>query len=296
MAEATFLFPQFNRGFMSTSVNNLGNTSEFVLNNTTATTEGTLVTSPRVTLGIQGCRWGLVGRYWGADQWSSAYTPNNPLLSPAGLVAIDAFRAYTVDLEVQRKFYPGNWTAYAFFGARYAHTDNDRSMIATGLNDDETIVATTSATQQFGGAGMTFGLWALRPVCCDSPLKYFVANRYSFLWGNADAAAQTSATATNDPDGFASTINGALATTQADLFIAELQLGLQWDAQLKCFPCRAFLRTALEYQYWDSNAGIDATASSFAFVTSGSGATADANARDILFNLVGFNLGAGIMY
>jgi hypothetical protein len=175
-------------------------------------------------------------------------------------------------------------------------TDNDRTMIASGLNTDESILATSSATQQFGGAGLTFGIWAIRPICCDSPLKYFVANRYSFLFGNADAAAQTSATATSDVDGFATSTNGALATTQADLFIAEIQLGLQWDAQLKCFPGRAFVRTALEYQYWDSNAGIDASASSFATLASGSGATADANARDILFNLVGFNLGAGITY
>ena len=59
----------------------------------------------------------------------------------------------------------------------------------------------------------------------------------------------------------------------------------------------AFVRTALEYQYWDANTGAEANSTSFVAVTpNGTAATATANAGNMLFDLIGFNIGAGIMY
>ena len=100
-----------------------------------------------------------------------------------------------------------------------------------------------------------------------------------------------------DQRGVLTSTNGAAASGQANLFIAEVQLGVQWDACLKCLPGRAFVRTALEYQYWNAALGAEASANSFATVIPSSTAvTASSNVGDVLFNLIRFNIGAGIMY
>jgi len=66
---------------------------------------------------------------------------------------------------------------------------------------------------------------------------------------------------------------------------------------LKCLPGRVFVRTALEYQYWDVNTGVEASSTSFVTVPANeTGATASATAGNMLFELIGFNIGAGIMY
>jgi len=74
-----------------------------------------------------------------------------------------------------------------------------------------------------------------------------------------------------------------------------LQLGLQWNANLACLPGTAFARAAVEYQYWDTTGNIFATANSFATTGSAAAATS-ASAGDILFNMFGLTLGAGLMF
>ena len=41
-----------------------------------------------------------------------------------------------------------------------------------------------------------------------------------------------------------------------DLFIGEVQAGIEWDFALRCLPAKAFFRTAFEYQYWDGSSGM----------------------------------------
>lgn len=293
-AEATFLWPQFNRNFLTADVASTNGGGNFTSNAALSSVDGSLLVAPRLTLGVQGCCWGLVGRYWYASNWATGYTPSDPALAPAGIEPFDNFRAYTVDLELQRKLCVGAWNAYGFGGVRYAQVDNDRLLHATAGTFGETALANSFSSQQFAGTGLTFGFWAIRPICCDSPLKYFVANRYSFIWGNGSAAAETNATAI-DTSGASTSTNGALTGGNGDLFIGEIQLGLQWDAQLRCFPGRAFVRTALEYQYWDTNVGLNTGVFSVASAGPVS-ASATSSAGDLLFDLIGFNLGVGIMY
>jgi hypothetical protein len=297
--EATFFWPQFHRNFLSATYFNPNTNAPQNVSSTTAlgSTDGSLMVGPRITLGVQGDCWGLVGRYWNGTSWATGFAPSNPFSTGAGIVNFDGFKAYTADLELQRRFCLGAWSGYGAFGVRYASVNNDRSLNVTtfgGLPGAAGDTVTTSfASQQFNGTGITFGFWAIRPLCCDSPFKVFLANRYSFLWGTSEAAAQTSALA-----GLAATAtNVALASsTNGSLFIGELQLGLQWDAQLQCFPGRAFVRGAFEYQYWDAaNNTVSARANSFANAGT-AGSTASVSAGDMLFSLVGLNLGAGIMY
>jgi hypothetical protein len=90
-------------------------------------------------------------------------------------------------------------------------------------------------------------------------------------------------------------LDGALASGDGDLFIAELGAGLQWEACLCCLPGRAFFRAGVEWQYWDANAGVSAASFSFANSTTNSSNSA-AQAGDLLFDLVGFTIGAGLTY
>jgi hypothetical protein len=295
--EGTFFWPQFNRTFLrNTLSNDLGNET-LVSNTSNGGAEGTLLAAPRITFGLQGERWGLVGRYWYASNWNSAFAPSLPGSANFGVLGFDGFRAYTADLELQRRFCCCNWDLYGFGGLRYASINNDRSLVTTNSFNGPVLSASSFAGQQFNGTGITFGLLGMRPIWCDdSPVKLFFANRYSFLWGHGADAVQTTATSIDSVDSLTST-NGAAAKGNGDLFIAELQLGLQWDACLQCLPGRVFVRTALEYQYWDANTGVNAFSTSFVNVPANeTGATATASAGNMLFNLIGFNIGAGIMY
>jgi len=293
--EATFFWPQLNRSFLLTGFNNALGPIETINSAALGSVEGSFLVGPRITLGLQGECWGLVGRYWNATTWADNFTPAFPGAAQSGIILFDAFRAYTVDLEVQRRFCHWNWDLYGFLGVRYASVDNDRVMSLQNSFGTDLLTASSFAGQQFNGTGLTFGLFGLRPIFCDDgALKVYFANRYSLLWGNGSAAVQNTATAANGI-AFAAATNGALAKGEGDLFIAELQFGLQWDACLKCLPGRAFLRAGWEWQYWDSNAGVVAQSNSFAdVVTSQSFSTTKAG--DLLFDLIGFTIGAGIMY
>jgi hypothetical protein len=96
----------------------------------------------------------------------------------------------------------------------------------------------------------------------------------------------------------AGTIDTATALVDDDLFIAELQVGLEWDFALRCLPAKAFFRTAFEYQYWDASTGLTA-AGSFAGV---SGATEDfqvstaADAPGLIVDFVGLSIGTGFTW
>ena len=73
--------------------------------------------------------------------------------------------------------------------------------------------------------------------------------------------------ATSDPNATAAagSVNGASTAVDDNLFIGEIQLGLEWDYALRCMPANAFCRVALEYQRWTGGQGFSA-ANSFAGV------------------------------
>lgn len=298
--EATFFFPQFSREFLNTSFTNGLGTVDIVDNAALGSAEGSLLVGPRVSLGVQGEVWGLVGRYWNSSNWGHNFTPAIPDSTQSGIQLFDTFKLYTVDLELQRRFCWRNWDMFGFGGFRYASVNNDRLLSVQnsfGTNGGTIDEVNTSAFsgQQFNGAGVTFGVFGLRPLFCDDgALKAYFSNRYSILWGNGLATVQTSASAENNAGGFDS-LDGALASGDGDLFIAELGAGLQWEACLCCLPGRAFFRAGVEWQYWDANAGVSAASFSFANSTTNSSNSA-AQAGDLLFDLVGFTIGAGLTY
>jgi hypothetical protein len=70
---------------------------------------------------------------------------------------------------------------------------------------------------------------------------------------------------------------------------------LQWNAQLRCLPGTAFARCAVEYQYWDTTGHLSAATTSFVSTPDASAFTS-ANANNMLFNLFGLTVGAGLMF
>jgi hypothetical protein len=88
------------------------------------------------------------------------------------------------------------------------------------------------------------------------------------LWGPTETAAETGVMATltsTDPDAVAAagSVNGASTAVDDNLFIGEIQLGLEWDYALRCMPANAFCRVAVEYQRWSGGMGYS-EANSFA--------------------------------
>jgi hypothetical protein len=294
--EATFFFPQFSRNFLNNNFTNGLGTVNIVDNAALGSADGSLLVGPRVSLGIQGEVWGLVGRYWNSANWGHNFTPAIPDSTQSGIQLFDTFNLYTVDLELQRRFCWRNWDMYGFGGFRYASVNNDRLLWSQNTFGTDIVNQSASSVQQFNGAGVTFGVFGLRPLFCDDgALKAYFTNRYSILWGNGLAGVQTSARAAIDGGASFSSLDGALAGGDGDLFIAEVGAGLQWEACLCCLPGRAFFRAGVEWQYWDANAGVNASANSFA--NSGSASSnAFAQAGDLMFDLVGFTIGAGLTY
>lgn len=299
-AEATFFWPQFNRQFLTSSIVTAGGGGGTVISNGSVnSTDGQMLAAPRIALGVQGEYWGVVARYWYASSWANGFQAVDPIGGAPGINNFDMFRAQTADIELQRRIGLGCWTMWGSGGVRWANVDNDRRLGVVVVDGDNLMTTSAFASQQFNGTGITAALQGVRPLgeCCDGPISLFFVNRYSYLWGTGGAAVQTSASA-DTPLGSAQAINGAIASGSSNgLFIGEIQVGLQWDACLKCVPGRAFIRSGFEYQYWDNNAGIGAASFSAAGVLPpGVAAASTAAADDILFQLVGFNIGAGIMY
>lgn len=295
--EGTFFWPQFNRQFLSTTLTNSLGREVIESTAVNGSAEGRLLAAPRVTAGIQGECWGLVGRYWLASIGTAAFAPDLPNDPTYGVIGFEAFRAYTVDIELQRRFCWCNWDMYGFLGARYASLNDDRSLFGANSFGGPVLTAGGFAGQQFNGTGLTFGFSGMRPIWCDdSPWKAYFVNRYSTLWGNGVSTARTFANA-RDTNGSAVTSNGAQAGSQGDLFIAEVQLGLQWDCCCTCLPGRAFVRAGMEWQYWDTNYQAHAQSYSTALLTpGGERAEAYAEADDMRFSLIGLTIGAGIMF
>ena len=128
----------------------------------------------------------------------------------------------------------------------------------------------------------------------NSLFALFLSNRYSILWGDSrnDAEASTALICTPRSASFAS---GMTASRVNDLFIAELQAGMQWQRQLVWFPGRAFLLARLNIST-GTPARSCASATSESLLHAADYSTACAEAERILFNMVGFNLGGGIIF
>jgi hypothetical protein len=292
--QATFLWPNFNRTPSSvTVIDGLNQNSGFFSTNDSSI-DNNMIVAPRIWLGVQGPRWGLVARYWNASVWDDNFSPHFPLATGIAGVSSDRFSAYLFDFEAQRLICGRCWDHRLSFGVRYGGVNLDSDVTASNVWLLSAATASAFQGTQFYGTGITFGSFSTRPIG-SSCWSLYAAPRFSFLWGQGQGIAQTSAFAT-DQLGTAASVNGAIARGDESLFIAEFQWGVQWERQLVWSPARAFIRFGGEYQYWDTAENFRATAGSFAIVpTMASSALASSNGG-LLFDMIGFTFGAGIIY
>ena len=261
--------------------------------------------APRIWLGVQGPCWGIIGRYYHLRAGENAHDP----LVPPGALADHSFdvnnilEAYYTDIELTRNFCLHGCKNQFTFGVRYANLEHHESIYGRSivLTDevDALIQGGARRNREAHGTGLTFGLNGRKPLFCNSCAHWFYNARGSVLWGPSSTQVETWAdvTAANGT-AVAGTIDTATALVDDDLFIAELQVGLEWDFALRCLPAKAFFRTAFEYQYWDASTGLTA-AGSFAGV---SGATEDfqvstaADAPGLIVDFVGLSIGTGFTW
>jgi hypothetical protein len=284
-SEATFLAP-FTNNQAQVLVSDVLVPSDRLFSDPSDELSDGLLVGPRIWLGYQCDHIGVGARYWGVG-------------TAGGL------EAETFDLEANYRFCLCGWNMLASGGGRWAKVvTGGEAAVVTAFPDADVdpLVSTLALSRsRFEGAGTTFGLWANRPVCCGSCWNYFWSVRGSYIWGgNLSALAYTNAIVV-DPSLIAVTqTNTAYAGDEnADLFIGEVQIGLQWQQCLQCIPAQAFFRVACEWQTWSIVSGKVAVESySYARADSGSDTIgiAYAQARNPNLDLLGFTIGAGLTY
>jgi hypothetical protein len=311
--EATFLSPDLNNegvSFQTERIDDDGSETFF------AESPGTdsLYMSPRIWLGVQGCCWGANLRYWHLQASEGSFDPSLGSLGgwddfdcgrpDVGFFTYSTLEAYTVDLELTRRFCLNDCWMQAAVGVRHAELWADDGITGLALTDEGLLNGFGRANRNTRGTGILLGLSGRKPLFPCSCINWFYNARWSALWGPTQTSAETfAAVQSSDPDFVASaaSVNGAYTTIDDTLFIGEIQLGLEWNYCLCCLPANAFFRVAIEYQRWDGGQGFSA-ADSFAGITivdevdPTSIVTTTASADEPQLDLLGFTIGTGLTW
>jgi len=321
--EATFLNPDLNSTAPSLEVEDI-TFDRFSSFSADSAAVDSFYMSPRIWLGIQGCRWGTQIRYWHMqaaefnfdgffdNDGSSAYG-----IPDASYFSSSRLDAYTIDWEITRRFCVRDCEMVLSGGVRYALIQTDQSV--TGLvetltdpGDDETTVLLSGYGRGDNisrGTGLVLGLSGRIPLFPCSCINVFWNTRGSVMWGTTETYAESFANVeVFDPaaTGAAASVNSAHTGLNDELWIGEFQLGLEWDYCLCCIPANAFVRVAAEYQRWDGGSGSSRTGSAAGAVVGGDLSGGDpitaaaietlASADGPQLDLVGFTIGAGLTW
>jgi hypothetical protein len=311
--EATFLNPDLNSGGTFLEFEEFTSDRYNIFSSESHDTDS-LYVSPRIWLGVQGCAWGANLRYWHLNASEGAYDPTIGSLgtwddfdcgeSDIGYFTCSRLEAYTVDLELTRRFCINDCWMQAAVGLRHAEIQHNESITGAAINDIGLFDGWARANRESRGTGFLLGLYGRKPVFPCSSVHWFYNLRWSALWGPTKTAAETFASVQSLDDDFvasAASINGAYTCVDDTLFIGEIQVGLEWNYALACVPANYFFRAAIEYQRWDGGPGLSA-ANSFAGITldgdtSASAViatTAEASAPQM--DLFGFTIGTGLTW
>ncbi|MCI0491506.1 MAG: hypothetical protein L0Z07_01055, partial [Planctomycetes bacterium] len=216
-----------------------------------------------------------------------------------GFTSYSRFEAYTIDLEITRRFCVcDSWMQFSA-GVRHAEVEHGESLIGTTMTDDTNFFGFAVADRYTRGTGLVLGLYGRKPLFPCSCVNWFYNVRWSALWGPTQTAAETFAMVHYEDPATAGSINGAYTNVDDTMYIGEIQLGLEWNYALQCLPANAFFRAAVEYQRWDGGKGYS-EAESFAGIeidneftsVASTFAAADSPALD----LVGISLGTGLTW
>jgi len=256
-----------------------------------------IYTGPRLTFGLQGDAWGLVGRYWQLDGSSIAYDPitdfNGGLALP-GVTAEERFNMYAFDIEAARPFVFLDTPMLFAFGARHAALEQDSILLATDSINGDTLSGFGAAFRDFHGTGLTVAWGGWRPVWGSPSFNWVWNVRNSVLWGDVQSVAEAQATAVG-AGGLSYDTASSRFEHENDMYIGEAQLGVQWNHRLQCLPACAFARVMGEYQYWDATCDT-AEGRATAVMAGNSEVMAYANAQSLRVDLIGLSIGAGLSW
>ncbi len=256
---------------------------------------------PRVWVGAKHGPWGVLGRFWHQNDAGYDF---DPIMGGGdrGFTSESGLETYTFDVEITRSYCCSDaWSFDLALGFRYASLEDLAFLSVTSLDTalpPAVVLASATAITEFDGPGITLAFGGSRPVhCfCSSCVKVFWSARGSVMWGDMISNAQTAVTVIDfNAAGFADRIDLAVAQTEDELFIGEIQAGVRWEHELKCAPATAFAQVAFEYQYWDADVGWAQTQSQ-ANVNANSGMAMAVAGPDVEMNLLGFNVGAGLVW
>ncbi len=254
-----------------------------------------LTGAPRVWLGYQGEQNGFQIRYFRLQDSESLGTPFSAV-NFVGFEAENDLELQTFDLEFTRLFCHNGNEGQFTFGGRYARLDTLTGITATSAVGTEFMSGSAFTGFQFDGVGLTSSLNGKRQIGCRG-LNFFYSGRVSFLWDDEATASVSTQAFQAGAVNTAFRADQGIASSDTDLFIGEIQVGLQYDYALKCVPANAFIRGAFEYQYWDTTgAGSLLTVSRAELVGVESATAIAVSGGDAILDLVGFSIGAGITW
>jgi len=259
----------------------------------------------RAWLGLEQNGTGFRVRYTYFDDAHVDPSPIVPINTDFGFNEESFLKAETLDVELTRRFCFGSWILDTSFGGRYAHLERHAKVVGYGtLGDDVDVVGLAIGANEVKGAGLTVSIGGRKPIT-HCGWNVFWNFRGSSLWcDDALASALTDANVVTDP---ALVVASAHSRDQAfatkdneDVFISELQLGLEYERCLQCLPAKLFFRAAFEYHHWEIG-DIQARSNSFAFLQGGppnfgARVDADAQADNADLDLIGFVLAMGLRY
>jgi hypothetical protein len=312
--EATFLVPDLNSDGVTFAVEEF-DTDRADFCDSQDTDVDSMYVAPRIWLGIQGCCWGANVRYWHLQASEGTYDPSIGGIGSwddydcgrpdLGYFTCNRLEAYTVDLEITRRFCIHDCWMQAAFGVRHAEIQNNESITGLALTDAGLLNGFARANRYSRGTGIMMGLYGRKPIFPCSCVNWFYNARWSAMWGPTQTSAETFAAASAVDDDFvasAASVNGAYTTIDDTLFMGEIQLGLEWNYALCCMPANAFFRMAIEYQRWDGGDGFSG-ANSFAGIEVDDGMSTvaslvgtNASAQEPQMDLLGFTIGTGLTW
>lgn len=212
--------------------------------------------APRLWVGHRfGEKWAVQARYWNLNR-NISHFPNQSA-PPTGtnfatFTEVDRMDASALDVEAVRSFHPGDWKIDAFVGGRHATLGVDSQIHDFGVfttgNFTNLVLANGFG---FDGTGVTYGLSVRRKIG-DTNAFVFASARGSTLAGYSDSYGRAAGTVASSPS--APLVGAATVrrnNAKSDLYIAEIQMGVEWNYELKNYPANFFFRTGYEYQDWN---------------------------------------------
>ena len=243
--------------------------------------------------------WGVGVRYWRFDNSNGGGTITNPTAGGnQGLFSANTLRLQTLDVEAIRRVCCCNHQVWLSGGFRYGQFVRNGIVSGADVTGGNLYTGSAWTGTGFNGIGPTVALYGWRPIGCGGCWNLFYGGRVSYLWSDSGSAVAGTTAGVGNNLGGAATANASVGSGgNANAFIGEVNLGVQYNHALKCFPAIAFFRVAGEYQYWHLNNDFSAVSTSAAGITPNGGSlTTLASTGNSTLGLLGFGISTGFMW